>query len=43
MGVNSGPNSVIEGLIYAIDVGNLSSYSGTGTSVIEISRISAST
>jgi hypothetical protein len=43
MGVNSGPNSVIEGLIYAIDAGNLSSYSGTGTSVIEISRISAST
>jgi len=43
MGVNSGPDSVIEGLIYAIDAGNLSSYSGTGTSVIEISRISAST
>jgi hypothetical protein len=43
MGVNSGPNSVIEGLIFAIDAGNLSSYSGTGTSVVEISRISAST
>lgn len=43
MGVNSGPDSVIEGLIYAIDAGNLSSYSGTGTTVIEISRISAST
>ena len=24
MGVNSGPDSVIEGLIYAIDAGNLS-------------------
>lgn len=43
MGVNSGPNSVIEGLIFAIDAGNLSSYSGTGTSVVEISRISVST
>ena len=41
MGVNSGPISVIEGLIYAIDAGNLNSYPGTGTGVTELSRVSA--
>ncbi len=43
MGIYSGPRSIVEGLIFAIDAGNITSYSGTGTSVIDVSRISAST
>jgi hypothetical protein len=41
MGVNSGPISVIEGLIYCLDPANPRSYPGTGTSVTELSRVSA--
>ena len=41
MGVNSGPISVIEGLIYCLDPANPKSYPGTGTGVTELSRVSA--
>ena len=43
MGVNSGPGTITEGLIFAIDAGNLTSYPGTGTTVTELSRVSANT
>ncbi len=43
MGIYSGPRSIVEGLIFAIDAGNITSYSGTGTTVVDVSRISAST
>jgi hypothetical protein len=43
MGIYSGPRSIVEGLIFAIDAGNITSYSGAGTTVVDVSRISAST
>ena len=41
MGVNSGPFSAIDGLIYCLDPANPRSYPGTGTGVTELSRVSA--
>ena len=41
MGVNSGPYSSIDGLIFALDPANPKSYPGSGTGVTELSRISA--
>jgi hypothetical protein len=41
MGVNSGPFSAMDGLIYCLDPANPKSYPGTGTGVTELSRVSA--
>lgn len=41
MGINSGPFSAIDGLIYCLDPANPKSYPGTGTGVTELSRVSA--
>lgn len=41
MGIYSGPNSVIDGLIFALDPANPKSYPGSGTGVTELSRVSA--
>ena len=38
MSASGGPNIITDGLIFAIDAGSKRSYSGTGTSVIELSR-----
>ncbi len=41
MGINSGPRSIVEGLIYCLDPANTKSYSGSGTGVTDLSGVSA--
>ena len=38
MGIFRGPNIVTEGLIFTIDPGSIRSYSGSGTSIVDLTN-----